>query len=177
MKIATDRLVLRPIQIEDKKAIFEYRSDAEANKFQGWIPRTVEEVEEFIGRVAKKIDAPGTWFQFVLLEKASDKLIGDFGLHFIGSENRQVEIGFTLSKSFQGKGYASEAFIHIVDYLFYTLKKHRIIASIDPENISSIKLVEKLGFRKEAHFLESIFLHGKWVDDVVYALLEKDWKK
>lgn len=177
MNISTERLLLRPIQIEDKKAIFDYRSDAEANKYQGWIPWTIGEVEDFIGTISDKINTPETWFQFVLLEKTSEKLIGDLGLHFIGSENRQVEIGFTLNKSFRGKGYAREAVSSVVDYLFYTLEKHRIIASIDPKNIPSIKLVEKLGFRREAHFRESIFLRGKWVDDLIYALLQKEWKQ
>jgi RimJ/RimL family protein N-acetyltransferase len=57
------------------------------------------------------------------------------------------------------------------------LGKHRIIASIDPENIFSLRLVEKVGFRKEAHFVESIYEDGKWVDDLIYALIEKDWEK
>jgi RimJ/RimL family protein N-acetyltransferase len=57
------------------------------------------------------------------------------------------------------------------------LKKHRIITSIDPENTNSIKLVERIGFRKEAHFIESLFINGKWVDDIVYAITRKDWDK
>jgi len=61
--------------------------------------------------------------------------------------------------------------------LINTLKKHRIVTSIDPLNINSIKLVERLGFRKEAHFIESIYSNGKWVDDVVFALLSREWEK
>jgi len=51
--------------------------------------------------------------------------------------------------------------------------KHRLIASIDPGNINSAGLVEKLNFRKEAHFKESILSNGVWVDDVIYAILKK----
>jgi RimJ/RimL family protein N-acetyltransferase len=61
--------------------------------------------------------------------------------------------------------------------LFVELNKHRIITSIDPENTPSIRLVERIGFRKEAHFIESIFIRGKWVDDIVYAMTKKDWEK
>ena len=52
-----------------------------------------------------------TWFQFVLIEKASGRLIGDIGIHFLetDAENKQVEIGYTLDKNYRGKGYASEA--------------------------------------------------------------------
>ena len=64
----------------------------------------------------------------------------------------------------------------MINYLFSELNKHRIIASIDPKNINSIRLVERIGFRKEAHFIESLWINGQWVDDLVYALIEKDWE-
>lgn len=56
--------------------------------------------------------------------------------------------------------------------MFNELEKHRIITSIDPENINSIELVKRIGFRKEAHFIESLYINGKWVDDVIFALLK-----
>ena len=87
----------------------------------------------------------------------------------------QVEVGCTLKKTFQGKGYATEALTAMVNYFFTILKKHRIVASIDPRNTASIRLIERLGFRKEAHFKESYFLRGEWVDDIIYAMLDKDW--
>jgi len=176
MKIETKRLLIRPILQSDKEMVFEYRSDKETNKYQGWIPETVKDVENFIGKVSKQINEPETWYQFVIIEKNSEKIIGDLGIHFFGEVNLQAEIGCTLNKLFQNKGYATESVESVIDYLFNDLKKHRIITSIDPENTNSIKLVERLGFRKEAHFVESIFINGKWVDDIVYALIEKDWK-
>ena len=60
--------------------------------------------------------------------------------------------------------------------LIFDLKKHRITASIDPRNTSSIRLIERLGFRKEAHFKQSLFFHGEWVDDLIYAMLAEEWK-
>lgn len=174
MKLETTRLLIRPISPDDKHSIFEYRSDAEANKYQGWIPKTPDDVELFITKVAKLFNEPETWFQMAIIEKESQKLIGDMGIHFFSSENKQVELGITLNKAFQRKGYATEALKAIIEYLFVSLKKHRITASIDPSNTSSIRLVERLGFRKEAHFVESVYLNGIWVDDLVFALLEKD---
>ncbi len=176
MKLETHRLVLRPISQSDKKEIFEYRSDKEVNKYQGWIPETVDEVETFIEKVANQMNEPDTWFQFVIVKKESKKIIGDLGIHFFGEKNLQVEIGCTLNKFFQGKGYATESVKRVIDYLFNDLKKNRIITSVDPKNLRSINLVERIGFRKEAHFVESLFVNGKWVDDVVYALIEKDWE-
>lgn len=177
MNLETKRLIIRPITHDDKNEVFEYRSDTEANKYQGWIPKTIDDVETFIGKISEQINEPETWFQFVIIEKETRKIVGDLGIHFFDSENQQVEIGCTLNKDFQSKGYATESIKRVIDYLFKELNKHRIITSIDPDNKNSIRLVERIGFRKEAHFVESLFIHGKWVDDLIYALIEKDWEK
>jgi RimJ/RimL family protein N-acetyltransferase len=177
MNLEAERIIIRPITLADKSDVFEYRSDTETNKYQGWIPKTKDEVEIFIGKISKQINEPDTWFQFVIIEKKAQKIIGDLGLHFFDNDNLQVEIGCTLNKKFQNNGYATESIKIVVDYLFKKLNKHRVIASIDPANKRSIQLVERIGFRKEAYFVESLLINGKWVDDLIYALIEKDWEK
>lgn len=175
MILQTQRLRLRTISEKDKAAIFSYRSDKIANQFQGWIPKNLLEVEEFIQKTAKEENLPHTWFQLVIIVEELDKVIGDIGIHFMDDENKQVEIGCTLDKNFQKKGYASEALKRLIEYLFNDLGKHRITTSIDPHNLPSIKLMQRLGFRKEAHFIESLYLNGTWVDDMVFALLAREW--
>lgn len=174
--IETERLILRDIIPADRQAIFNYRSDAETNKFQSWIPKNLEEVDEFIQKNYKEFNLPETWYQILITDKETGTVIGDIGIHFFGEENKQVELGITVHKKFHGKGYASEALKGCIDFLFNDLKKHRIIASVDPENPASLRLMERIGFRKEAHFVKSLFWKNKWVDDVIYALLEEEWK-
>ena len=174
MQLNTQRLALRPIEANDKYSILKYRSDAETNKYQGWIPKTLDDVDTFFGKLSAEFNVPDTWFQLAVVEKNYNELIGDIGIHFI--DNQQVEIGYTIAKQHQGLGFATEAAKAVINYLFCELKKHRITASIDPENTASVALLEKLGFRKEAHFRESLFLNDKWVDDVIYALLAREWK-
>jgi len=177
LQLETERLLLRPIELTDAEAILSYRSDAETNKYQGWIPTSIADVNYFIHyKVSQEINLPGTWLQFVIIHKESNEIIGDIGVHFLSADTYQVELGCTLSKTYHGKGFAGEALRVMINYLFNTLDKRRIMASIDPRNDSSIKLYERLGFRKEAHFRESIYLNGEWVDDLVYALLKKEWK-
>lgn len=154
--------------------MFAYRSDAETNEYQSWVPKHVSEVEQFISRNPEQFNLPDTWFQLVLFELESQEIIGDIGVHFIDED--QVELGCTLAKQYQGKAYANEALTCLIDYLFNKLNKHRIIASIDPLNSASQKMIERLGFRKEAHFKQSLFFKGKWVDDLVYAVLNEEWK-
>lgn len=177
MKLETNRLIIRPITIDDRNEIFNYRRDKETNKFQGWIPENLEDVEVFIRKTSVQINEPNTWFQVVIIDKETQGIVGDIGIHFMDSDSKQVEIGCTLNKFFQNKGFATESLVKVIDYLFNDLNKHRIIASIDPNNTNSIRLVERIGFRKEAHFVESLLINGKWVDDLIYALIEKDWYK
>lgn len=175
MILTTERLIIREIGINDAKNIFIYRSDKEENKYQGWIPKNLNDVYNFINNISKIINIPNTWFQFGILTKNDNKFIGDIGIHFLDKENKQVEIGCTLNKIYQEKGYATESLKEIINFLFSNLNKHRIIGSIDPRNTNSIKLLERLGFRKEAHFKQSIFDNGKWVDDIIYAILKNEW--
>jgi len=173
--ITTDRLIIRLAKPNDAEAIYSYRSDAIENQYQGWFPESAEEVRNFITNMPANIDVADICFQFAIIDKNENRLIGDMGIIFTGHEKMQAEVGCTLNKDSQGKGYATEALRAMVNYLFTELKKHRVVASIDPRNISSIRLIEQLGFRKEAHFKESYFLRGEWVDDIIYAMLDKDW--
>ena len=175
IKLITKQLTLRPVEEKDAKAIFNYRSDSIMNQYQGWIPKSLDDVHKFINKVSQKIDIVDTWFQFVIIKNNSNEIIGDVGIHFLDTESKQAEIGCTLDKNYHGKGYAAEVLKATINYLFEKLNKHRIIGSIDPQNLKSIRLVERLGFRKEAHFKESILINGEWVDDLVYAILKNEW--
>lgn len=175
--IETELLLLRPITTKDNKQVFSYRSDAETNKYQGFIPKKLEEVDEFIAKNPLKFNQPESWFQLVIIEKHSYEIIGDIGIHFIGDDGFQCELGCTLNKLHQGKGYATSAMKITIDYLFNKLNKHRITGSVDPKNSDSIKLLERLNFRKEAHFKESLLINGEWVDDIMYGILKSEWNR
>lgn len=176
MELQTSRLLLRKLEINDAEAFFAYRSDAETNQYQGWIPYAIEDCRFFIkNKVAKEFNTPGTWYQFAIILKENGALIGDIGVHFLDEDGFQAEIGCTIAKLYHKNGFANEALGEVINCLFHTFGKHRITASVDPANHASIRMIEKLGFRKEAHFKESIFWNGKWVDDVIYALLRKEW--
>ncbi|WP_394345729.1 GNAT family N-acetyltransferase [Gelidibacter gilvus] len=163
------------MEIEDNEQVFYYRSDAETNKYQGFVPKVLKEVDEFTARNPAEFNKPESWFQLVIIKKDINEIIGDIGVRFIGEDDFQCELGCTLSKDHQGKGFATEAMKITIEYLFNSLNKHRIIGSVDPKNCSSIRLLERLNFRKEAHFKESLLIEGEWVDDIVYGLLKDEW--
>lgn len=172
--IESDRLSIRILDTHDKEVFFAYRCLPEVYLYQSWKPSGIDEVEEFINKnKAIRPNTKDTWMQLGIHLK-DGVLIGDVGVHFLEDE-AQVEIGYTLSPDHQGCGYAQEAVKTVIDYLFLTLRKHRITASVDPDNAKSINLLEKLGFRQEAHFKKSVFIRGEWCDDVVYAVLKEEW--
>jgi ribosomal-protein-alanine N-acetyltransferase len=72
-----------------------------------------------------------------------------------------------------GKGIVTEAIKAVIKYGFETLKLHSIGAVIDPENVASAKVLKKNGFVKEAHLKENEFFEGRYLDSVIYSLLNK----
>lgn len=175
MIITSPRLYIRPLVINDAERLFHYRKDAKVNQFQGWIPKTLKDTRNFIDNTAKKPNLPNTWFQLAVTGKDTNEFIGDIGIHF-KEETEQVGLGYTIAKQQQMKGYATEALQAIISLLFSQMGKHRVTASVDPRNLPSIRVLEKLHFRKEAHFIESYRMNNEWVDDAVYAILAKEWK-
>jgi RimJ/RimL family protein N-acetyltransferase len=174
--INTERLFLRSIKPDDAVAIFKYRSDSITNKYQGWIPKTINDVHDFIeSKISTSIDINNTWYQFGIILIENLEFIGDVGIHFLDGDSKQVELGCTLDRNYHGKGMATEALTRILNYAFNDLDKHRAVTSIDLENIKSIALVERLGFRKEVHFTERIPMNLKWPDDLYYSILKEEW--
>jgi RimJ/RimL family protein N-acetyltransferase len=107
----------------------------------------------------------------VLERKLDRKLIGDCGLKTFETDNRLAQIGYTIARQHWNQGYAQEAVRGLIDNAFYNFPTHRIIASVDPRNAASVRVLEKSGFVKEAHFLQSECFKGTWPDDAVYAVL------
>ena len=175
--ITTKRLELRRLTLDDAEVMFAYRSNPLVAKYQGWKPDSVEQTREFINKLSGiEPDTPGTWIQLALVHRDSRQMIGDCGLHFLKDDRRQSEIGITLSPSHQRQGYALEAVRDVIEYLFTELGKHRVFASMDPRNTAVIELFKRVGMRQEAHMIESLWLNGEWVDDVIFAILDREWR-
>ena len=98
-------------------------------------------------------------------------------MHFLRNQLTQVEVGLTIAPEWQGKGYGTEALQALLEFLFTTLNKYRVIASADPDNAASLAMLRKVGMRQEAHHVRSFWFRGQWVDDVVFALLAEEWRE
>lgn len=174
-EIQTQRLVLRSLRASDAERVYAYRSLPEVARFQSWDSVSLDEVRAYIaGQTALRADEPG-WYQLAIADRSTDRVVGDLGIHILEDDIRQVELGFTLAPDAQGQGYATEAVRGALHHLFGVLGKHRAIASADPRNARSVALLRRVGFRLEAHHRDSLWFKGGWADDLIFALLRREW--
>lgn len=175
--LATPRLILRRFGDADLEPFLAYRSDPEISRYQGWSePYTREMAEAFIREMkAQQPGAPGEWFQWAIELRASGEMIGDCAFYLLRQDTRQAEIGVTLAKQFQGQGYAREAIQRLLAYLFDELELHRVCANCDPENGPAWQILERMGFRREAHFIENLWFKGRYASEYWYGMLRREW--
>ncbi|MGN0401706.1 MAG: GNAT family N-acetyltransferase [Acetatifactor sp.] len=168
MRIETERLVLRNYTDDDYNDLYEYLSDSEVVAFEPYKPMSESEVHE---NLAWRIS---TEEMIAVVEKKSGKMIGNIYLGNRDCGNK--EIGYVFHRSFWGKGYATEACKAVISSAFSS-GTHRIYAECDPNNSASWKLLERLGFVREAYFKQNVYFwkdeNGKpiWKDTYVYSLL------
>jgi RimJ/RimL family protein N-acetyltransferase len=171
--IQTARLSIRYFTSADAPALAAYRGLPVVAIYQSWQSFTLTDATNLISSMTTDHSPVlGEWFQLAVALKDSDTLIGDLGLHL---QPQQAEIGFSFDPHYWGRGLASEAVTALLHYLFADLALHRVYASTDPRNTGSIKLLEGLGMRREAHHRESLWFKGTWADDLIYALLRSEW--
>lgn len=168
--IETKRLLLRRFKEEDLHDLYEYLSDPEVVKYEPYKAMTEDEVRENLQwRIS-------TDEMIAVVEKSTQKLIGN--IYFGNRDFESKEIGYVFNKKFWGKGYAKEAARAIICNAFDN-GVHRIFAECDPNNMSSWKLLEALGFVREAYFKQNVYFwkdekgNPIWKDTYVYSLLEK----
>ncbi len=174
--IETLRLRLRPFTASDLPAFIAYRNDPVVARYQSWEGISEAEAEAFLQQ-QKKIQpgVPGQGMQIAIELQKTGALIGDCYFIILEHDQRQAEIGYTLSRACQGQGFATEAVSCLLTYAFAQLHLHRITAITDCENLASIALLERLGMRREGHFRQNVWFKGKWGDEYLYAILAEEW--
>ncbi len=171
--LETERLLLRRVDSNDITEIFALRSNPETMKY---IPRplvkTDEDALEHIAMIDSKINS-NEGINWAITLKDNPKLIGVIGHYRIKPENYRAELGYMLLPEYHGKGIVSEAVKEAIKYGFQVMKLHSLEAIIDPDNDASAKVLEKNGFVKEAHLKEYEFFEGRFLDTVIYSILNK----
>ena len=172
-------MILRKFKESDAEVFFEYRTNPQVSLYQGegWVNFGLEQAEEFVKeQMDSEPGKPDTWFQIAIELKDTGYLIGDLAIHTLPQDINQVEIGFALSPIYQNIGFGIEVVRALLGYIFNVLNKHRVIAITDVRNKPSIKLLEKVGMRKEGHFIKNVWNKGEYTDEYSFALLKEEWQ-
>lgn len=106
---------------------------------------------------------------------SAGRVVGDVGLCWRSDVHAHAEIGYVIHPDSQGHGYATEAAAAVVDLAFTGLGAHRVTGQIDARNLASAAVLERLGLRWEGHLVENEFVKGEWADEVIYAVLDRQW--
>ena len=171
--ISTERLILREIGYLDAPEIFTLRSDPRVMTYLDRAPDdSIDRAHIFISHL-KESQQNGDGIVWALSLKSDRAMIGTAGFWRIMREHYRAEVGYTMHPDHQGKGYMQEAMQAILEYGFQKIKLHSVEANVNPDNTASIKLLERNGFVKEAHFHENWYHNGKFLDSAIYSLLKK----
>jgi len=178
LKITTDRLTIRNLELKDCNDFHIYRSNPDVTKHQGFDTMTIEQTTEFItSQLNKEFGKAGEWVQYGIENKTTGKIIGDCAIKLDQSDIRIAEIGITISHLEQKKGFAKEVLTGILAFLFEKKEILRVVEIVDAENYASINLLKSTGFKQEGHFIENIFFKGKWGSEFQFAMLKREWDK
>lgn len=169
LELEADRLTLRHFQITDdellQRTVF---GDPEVMRFGDGI-QSIEWTRTWIRNYVEHDYPLYGYGPYAVVEKAGHQLIGYCGLFYFPDINGkpEIEIGYRLARGTWRQGFATEAARAVRDYAFRSLDIPRLIAIIDPDNIASIRVAEKIGM----HYEQDVLFDGYSHPDRVYVVL------
>ena len=177
--LATARLHLRPYEPGDLGALHAMFGREDVCRYLPWAAMTLDEARAKLAQRVRqtRLESDGDAIVLAAIEDATDRHVGEFMLRLTNGESRQGEVGWSLHPSAHGRGLATEGAREMLRLAFEEFGLHRIIAGSDPRNAASIKVMERLGMRREAAFVDNWFMKGEWVGEIVCAILESEWRQ
>lgn len=173
--LESERLCFRKLTHEDAPEVLALRGNSETMKF---IPRPlivdVEGAFEHIKMINDKIDE-NLDINWAVTQKENDKCIGIMGFYRTQPEHFRTELGYMILPEHWGKGYVTEAVKTLLNFAFNSLNFHSIEAVIDARHIASERVLQKVGFEKEAHFKENFYYNNEFTDTKIYSLLKQNF--
>lgn len=174
-KIETDRLTIRLVAESDLPSLLVVNADDTVTRYlpyESW--KGIADGEAWFSRASARL-AAGEAGQFVIVHRESGRVIGTCLLFRIEESSARAEVGYVLAREYWGAGYMLEAMKAFVAFAFEQLGLRRLEAEIDPRNVSSARLLERLGFVREGLRRQRLATKGEVTDSGLYGLLRTDW--
>jgi ribosomal-protein-alanine N-acetyltransferase len=176
--LSNKRLSLREFIYSDWIDVHKYASQDKVCQYQPWGPNTEEDSKDFVTQVINDAtQEPRTRYVFAIVNNENEKMIGAGEFNIRDFTNKIGEVGFIVNPEYWGKGIATDVAKLLINFGFKELKLHRLVATCDPRNIGSSKVLEKVGMTKEGRIREDLLIKDGWRDSLLYSVLEYEWKK
>lgn len=179
MELAGSKIFLRYLEDTDAESLLDLQL-RNREFFQKTSPTfeddyyTLDEKRKYISNSIKQRENERE-HSFGIFLKDNGKLIGTINLFsIIRGPLQKCMIGYSLDKQYNGKGYTTEAVSLLVEFAFSELKLHRIEAGVKPDNIGSMRVLEKAGFQKEGIERKGVKINGQWEDHQIFAIISED---
>ena len=174
--IAIGKFMLRAIEPADHDALFALQSSPAVTKYLDRDPmQHRDELSVLLDKIAAALEQKSgiTW---VIADAETNACLGTVAYWRIDAQNHRAEIGYMLLEELHGRGIMTQLLPAFLDHGFRQFRFHSVEARANPGNTASIRLLERHGFEKEAHFKEDFYYNGRFVDTVVYSLLAATWE-
>ena len=176
--IKTARVTLRPYEMGDLAAVHDLFGREDVCRYLPWEPMDLDRARAKLEQRVRqtRIETDGDGLLLAAVEEETNRVVGEFMLQLTSAKDRQGEIGWCVHPDVQGRGLATEGAREILRLGFEDLGLHRIVALSDLRNVASLRVMEHLGMRREAQFVEREFVKGEWIGEIVCAMLESEWR-
>lgn len=174
-KLETDRLILRPFTLDDATRVQELAGNKDVAKTTLGIPHpySLEAAKSWIKNHPRMI-RNGT-YPFAIVLKTESVIVGTMTIR-VNEAHKKGELAYWVGKEYWGNGYATEAAKEIVRHSFEDLNLNRVWAMAMSKNPASIKVMERVGMKKEGVLKQDIIKSGVFVDSDIYGLIKLDYK-
>jgi ribosomal-protein-alanine N-acetyltransferase len=170
------QVVLRELRASDAPSLFALLTTEEVSRFISPPPSTVEGFEKFIAWTVRQRSA-GTYACFAVTLRGFDTAIGIFQVRDLGASFDTAEWGFAIGSAFWGTGVFQEGAALVLEFAFDTVGVRRLEARAAVLNGRGNGALQKLGAVQECVLRKSFLLNGRYVDQVLYAMIDVDWRR
>ncbi|MCP3032526.1 GNAT family N-acetyltransferase [Halobacillus sp. A1] len=170
----TSRLYIRSMTPADSSSLFPIWSDPDISKYMNIQSFTNERQVKDMIIYMNQLEKANYAIRYAIVELESSRIIGSCGYSSLDYVNAATEIGYDLAKASWGRGYATEAVSALLYQAFTTLALNRVEAKVEPQNMNSIKVLQRLNFIFEGTLRQSQKSRDRFIDLNIYSRLRSD---
>jgi RimJ/RimL family protein N-acetyltransferase len=177
MQLQTPRLDLREFVPSDAALLLEYQSTAAYRRYYPESPNAEDDARALVERfVAWQEEVPRWRYQWAVLLRGSERLIGNCGIRKSATDADEAEIGCELAPEHWGRRYPLEMGRWLLQFGFTELRLHRVYSHCIAGNRGAVALAEALGMKQEGRLRENVKIRGERHDTLIHGILRHEWE-